>query len=162
MDIDELKGTTAEALLRFAVDSERMTESFYRLVAGKLKIQRLQILFAEFADQEELHRKTYEAMTPGDIELPPEEELRQNVRLMHEFFRGRFFSPEILQEKLKKLHGAESAYDMAVSLELDSMIFYGELKPLMPARHRPVVDGIIAQERSHFQRLLRIKQARDE
>lgn len=161
MEIEELKGTSGEALLRFAIDSEQLSEQFYRLVANRLKVPQMQILFAEFAEQEELHRRTFEKLRPADLVLPPETELQDNLRLLHEYFRETLFNPHLLGEKLRRLSDPESAYNLAVSVELDSMIFYGELKPLMPPGERPVVEEIINQERSHFQRLLRIKQARN-
>ena len=49
------------------------------------------------------------------------------------------------------------ALELGIDAEKDSILFYYEMKDLMPRRFIPLVDRIIAEEKSHLQRLTEIK-----
>ena len=42
-----------------------------------------------------------------------------------------------------------AALDLALQMEKDTLVLFQEIVKLVPERHRPMVQGIIAEERSH-------------
>ena len=42
------------------------------------------------------------------------------------------------------------AIDFALQRELDSILYYQEMRAFVPERHFPTIDAIIAEERKHF------------
>jgi rubrerythrin len=49
------------------------------------------------------------------------------------------------------------ALEVGISAEKDSILFYHEMKEIMPGPDIPVIDRIIAEEKSHLQQLTAIK-----
>ncbi|MCX7959841.1 MAG: hypothetical protein N3B13_12435, partial [Deltaproteobacteria bacterium] len=49
------------------------------------------------------------------------------------------------------------ALEFAIQKELDSVLYYYELKNIVASAEHNLIDKIIAEERSHFEKLSRIK-----
>ncbi len=49
------------------------------------------------------------------------------------------------------------ALELAIGAEKDSILFYYEMRDLMPQRARPTVDKMIAEEKSHLRQLSELK-----
>jgi rubrerythrin len=49
------------------------------------------------------------------------------------------------------------AMELAIGAEKDSILFYYEMKDLMPQRAQPTVNKIIAEEKSHLRQLSELK-----
>jgi rubrerythrin len=49
------------------------------------------------------------------------------------------------------------AMELAIGAEKDSILFYYEMKDIMPQRAQPTVNKIIAEEKSHLRQLSELK-----
>ena len=49
------------------------------------------------------------------------------------------------------------ALELAMSAEKESILFYYEMRDIMPRRASPVVNGIINEEKSHLRQLSELK-----
>ena len=49
------------------------------------------------------------------------------------------------------------AMELAIGAEKDSILFYYEMKEIMPQRARPTVNKIITEEKSHLRELSELK-----
>ncbi len=49
------------------------------------------------------------------------------------------------------------ALELAMGAEKDSILFYYEMKEIMPQRAQPTVNKIIAEEKSHLRQLSELK-----
>ncbi len=63
------------------------------------------------------------------------------------------FTPQRMEEEMKKITDAASALKFAIGRELDSILYYQEVKNLVPKNQRNIVDKIIEEERKHFMKL---------
>ena len=49
------------------------------------------------------------------------------------------------------------AIELGISVEKDSILFYYDMKELMPRQVQPMVDKIIIEEKSHLRQLSELK-----
>ena len=67
------------------------------------------------------------------------------------------FKKEAKENQFPDVHDTLSAIDFAIQRELDSILYYQELKQSIMEKHRTIVDNIIAEERKHFALLAEVK-----
>jgi rubrerythrin len=68
------------------------------------------------------------------------------------------FSDDLFASKMAR--GAESdtsALELAIGAEKDSILFYYEMRDIMPRRAQATVSKIIAEEKSHLRQLSELK-----
>ena len=68
------------------------------------------------------------------------------------------FSDEVIASQMAR--GAESdtaALELAIGAEKDSILFYYEMRDIMPQRAQATVNKIIAEEKSHLRQLSELK-----
>ena len=63
--------------------------------------------------------------------------------------------PKIWQ--LAKASSVTEALDFAIQREMDSILYYQEIKKLVDTRHTDAIDLIIGEERMHFAILSRLR-----
>ena len=51
----------------------------------------------------------------------------------------------------------EEAIDYAIGMEKDSLLFYYEFEKIILEKDRPVLEGLIAQEKDHLAKLIELK-----
>ncbi|MGB7055478.1 MAG: hypothetical protein WBE28_09185, partial [bacterium] len=63
------------------------------------------------------------------------------------------FTPKRMEQEMSKIKDASSALRFAIDRELDSILYYQEVKNLIPQNQRGLIDNIIEEERRHFVKL---------
>jgi len=66
------------------------------------------------------------------------------------------FSASVAREMPEKPEPA-AAVDFAIRRELDSILYYLEIRNIVPEAQRPAIDRIVEQERRHFTQLTDLK-----
>ena len=69
------------------------------------------------------------------------------------------FTKEIMDKQLSKITNTASALDFAIQRELDSILYYHEIKKLVPAAQYDTLEKIIEEERKHFLSLTAMKKS---
>jgi len=68
------------------------------------------------------------------------------------------FSDELIAGKMASWTGNEiSTLELAIGAEKDSILFYYEMREIMPRRAQPTVNRIISEEKSHLRQLSELK-----
>jgi rubrerythrin len=62
-----------------------------------------------------------------------------------------------MDKELAKIKDTIAALDFAIKRELDSILYYHEIKKFVPAAQYTAIDQIIAEERKHFSKLSAVK-----
>ena len=140
-------------LLRYAVRIEENGEEFYREWAGKTKDEDQRKFFNFFADEEGKHKKTFEEMLKEIGDFQPESHLVANEEYnnyLKTFAEEMLFNEKFHQKEMKLVTDVISAMEYAMKLELDSILFYTDVKAFIPQSQLAVVDKIIEEERKHF------------
>ena len=68
-----------------------------------------------------------------------------------------FTNDQVVREIARKASGPAEALQLAVGAEKDAILFYSEMRDLVPQRERDAVDKIIREERNHVRELSELK-----
>ena len=147
-----------DELLKYAVRIEETGEEFYREWAGKAENEEQKKFFTHLADEEIKHKKTFEALLGKVGKTEPD------VKTFDEYAAYlRTFAEEVLFNEKKQAKEMEGVVDMATATdfamkqELDSLLFYTDLKAFVPADQEDAVEKIKAEERKHYVDLAKFK-----
>lgn len=149
-------------VFQFAIRIEENGETFYRTMASKLKDTGVRELFAALADEEVKHRKTYEGMVSNIEKYEPFETFPgEYFEYLRAYANNHIFTKDVLQKEMNNIHDAAAALQFAIQRELDSILYYQEVKNLVPENQRNVIDKIIDEERKHYMKLSGCKPSGD-
>jgi len=153
---------TVGEILRFAVRMEKSGEKFYRDFAGASPSAKVNNLFLRLASEEAAHKKIFEGLaeradTYGASEGYPGEYLEY----FYNYIDNKDFFKEGVETSLTKSLDTQSALDFALKMELDSVVFYREMKIFVPVEDNKTIESIINEEWRHFSQLSELKKNPD-
>ena len=151
-----LSEISASDLLRCADEMEKRAVMLYSALSGKVQDKKLSALFHTLEQEELMHSGLIEKTLIPSLyrkNSPPDAWMSQ----LYAYASGRLYPKEILTEKIRRISDPETIFEMAISMELDSILFYQEIRDQITAESAPFVDRLIAEERNHFYRLLQMK-----
>ena len=141
-------------VFQFAIRIEEGGEKFYREMAKKLNDAVIKTLFSALADEEVKHKQTYEAMVSKIENYEPFESYPgEYFSYLRAYADNIIFTPKKMEEEISKITDASAALKFAINRELDSILYYQEVKKLVPQNQRDPIDKIIDEERRHFVKL---------
>ena len=141
-------------VFQFAIRIEEGGEKFYRAMANKIENAEVKSLFSALADDEVKHKKTYQGMLSKIEEYEPFESYPgEYFSYLRAYADNIIFTPQRMEEEMQKITDAASALKFAIDRELDSILYYQEVKNLVPKNQRDIIDKIIEEERKHFMKL---------
>ncbi len=142
-------------ILEIAVRIEENGENFYRYATQLAKDEEAKKIFGNLAEAEKQHQKTFGRIFAAmEKENPPETYSGEYDAYLHDFVDNKIiFKKELIEAELAKVKDTLAAIDFAIQRELDSILFYHEIKKLVPTREHGVIDDVIDEERKHFKGL---------
>lgn len=150
---------TAADVLRTAVKNEREGEAFYRQVARRTGEPAVRDLFLLLADEEPRHAALFSRMLAELDEseaVPPD--LDEYVGYMIAYYTANILFAENQATELSTTPDPVAALDFGIQRELDSILYYVQIKALVPAGQARQIDAIVAEERGHFLKFSKLKQ----
>jgi len=145
-------------IFQFAIRIEENGEKFYRKVAEKNAQKEIKELFNFLADEEVRHKKIFTEMLGKITKYEPSETYPgEYFQYLRSYADGIVFPPEI-EKELDTSAGVVKALDFGIRRELDSIMYYIEIKSVVPETQHQILDRIIKEERSHFVRLSKMKE----
>ena len=148
----------ASEIYQFAIRIEENGEKFYRKMAKKLDEPKIKELFTFIADEEIQHKKIFENML-SKIESyePPESYPGEYFEYLRAYVDNVLFSINKFDEDVEKIHNALEAIQFAIDKELDSVLYYQEMRNVVLAHQKELIKNIIEEERRHVVKLSEIK-----
>jgi rubrerythrin len=145
-------------VVNFAIRIEENGERFYREAAEIVANQAVKELFQRLAQEEIGHKKTFEKLLSSlDDYRPPETYEGEYFAYLKDFIDGKaVFKDHPGIGDLAKASSTVGALDFAIQRELDSMLYYQELKRFV-TRQSDTIDLIIEEERKHFAILSKLR-----
>jgi rubrerythrin len=149
----------ASDIVEVAVRIEENGANFYRYAVQIAGREETKILFRQLADEEVKHQKTFSEILAGmDRSTPPEGYDGEYAAYLHNYVDNRLvFKTDGLAGELGAIKDELSAIDFAIRRELDSLLYYREMRELLPEDRRAAVERIILEERKHFTKLSEMK-----
>jgi rubrerythrin len=148
-------------ILEFAIRIEENGANFYRYAIQIVKGEDAKKLFARLADEEGNHKRTFEKIfsTLGNYKIPESYDGEYRAYLHDYVDNSIIFSKEALDKELTKVTDTLSAVDFAIRREMDSVLYYSEIKRFVPASEHNAIDKVIEEERRHFSTLSEIRKS---
>jgi rubrerythrin len=146
-------------LINIAIGIERSGITFYDIMARTTDNEMAREIFEEFVMMEREHLNLFQDLL-GEVgnDRPPETSTPEYSGYLQALIDDAVFTNDaIMSEMVTQADSDIKALEVGISAEKDSILFYHELKVIMPKRTIPVLDRIIAEEKSHLQQLTAIK-----
>jgi rubrerythrin len=149
----------ASDIVEVAIRIEENGVNFYKFAEQIAKKEDEKKLFAGLAQAEVAHKKTFEKLFAGmeksNLQESYEGEFGEYLRAYVD--NNLIFTKEIMDKQLAKVTDTTSALEFAIQRELDSILYYHEIKKMVPAVQHDALEKIIEEERKHFQALTAMK-----
>ncbi|MCK4756318.1 ferritin family protein [candidate division WOR-3 bacterium] len=145
-------------VFQFAIRIEENGEKFYRQMVQKFEDPKVKELFSYLANEEIKHKKTYEEMVSKIEKYEPFETFPgEYFAYLRAYADKIIFTRKEFDEEIAKIKDINAALDYAINAELNSILYYQEVKNLVSENQRSTIDKIIEEERRHFVKLSEIK-----
>jgi rubrerythrin len=150
---------SGDALLNIAISIERRGMTFYDIMAKSTDNEMARAVFEVLVNMEREHIDIFEDML-GETDLHrtseiPSQELSGYLQALID--ESVFTDDMITSEMATQADSDIKALELAISAEKDSILFYYEMKDLMPKQVLPVIEKVITEEKSHLQQLTEVK-----
>jgi len=149
---------TVSEVFKFAIRVEENGAAFYKRFADRFEDPASKELFHFLVSEEEAHRESFESMLkdlPQDTTASgyPDE----YADYIQAYADRLIFTGPALEKELSRVKNVKEACEFGIRRELDSILYYQEIKTFVPEQERARIDDIIAEERRHFMKLAEMK-----
>ena len=144
-----------------ALQIEKHGERFYRHAVNLTDDPKMKEVFSFAADEEAKHRKLFEAMA-AKVEKdykPPESYPGEYCNYVRAYADNLVFPEEKMEAQFSAIRNMEDAVEFAIQKEIESILYYLEMKNFVPASQHEEVDRIIEEERKHYLNLSDLKRS---
>ena len=148
-----------QEILRIAIKVEENGKKLYEALEKKAGNVIMRDAWAYLKDQEELHRKTFQAMLDnvGDYivyEFSPGE----YDAYIKAIAAGYIFTQELIVKKTEEGFKSDlEAIDFGIYIEKESILTYSALRGYILTEKHPVLDKVIDEEKNHLVKLTILK-----
>ena len=152
----------ATDIIEMAMELEKSGEIFYGEVANKATTPEVRELFDDLAEQEKYHYAAFKAMsgTVWDQSPTREGEWDQYLMYLQATIQSAFFEGSDKALSLaEQVTDEQDALQMALGFEKETMLFFYDLRDKVTDADKPIVQGIIDEERNHMRRLAEMVEA---
>ncbi|MCK4261659.1 ferritin family protein [bacterium] len=155
-----MKIFAASEVFQFAIRIEENGEKFYRRVNSMTKDAEEKVIFNYLADEELNHKRVFEdLLTKIEKYEPAESYPGEYFAYLRAYVDNIIFNKEVQDEELAEVKDTLSAVKFAVQRELDSILYYHEVKKFVPEGEHHLINKIVDEEREHFVKLLGLEKS---
>ncbi len=145
----------ASDIVGIAMRIEKNGGNFYRFAVQLAKDEQTKEVFQRLADDEDRHGKIFKNMLSNiETHSLPEGYPDEYGSYLRDYVDSKIiFTKEAMEKELMKIKDVPSALDFAIRREMDSILYYQEIKAFVSKDQHTVIDEIMGEERSHFETL---------
>ena len=149
----------ASDIVEIAIRIEENGVNFYKFAEQLARQEEAKKLFASLAEAEVAHKRIFEGIfAKMDKSTPPESYQGEYAAYLRAYVDNNIiFTKEVIDKELAKVKDTLAAFDFAIKRELDSILYYHEIKRLVSAAQHATIERIIEEERKHFSLLTDMK-----
>jgi len=152
---------SSSELIEVALGIERSGVAYYSSLAESATDASLRRTYNELADMERKHIRIFQNMLDSVGTYQPtyggESEEEYELYLKALVDSTVFTSDKIARQMAQKASSPAEAIQIALGAEKDSILFYSEMRDLVPEQDRPIIDKIINEEKLHVRQLSSLK-----
>jgi rubrerythrin len=142
-------------LLELAIEIEKNGRFFYEVVARLNRNRETEDVFAKLAAQEKEHEDTFRGMLSrlGGYRSH-QKHTGEHYQYIRDLAESSIFAGERVQALLTRKPMTDlEALEISIGFEKDSILFYSEMKGMVPRQDQEIVDVIINEEKKHLSEL---------
>ena len=145
-------------LIDIAISIERSGITFYDIMAKSTDDATTRDVFQQLADMEREHILIFQDMRDDADRYQPEAAAEDYADYLKALTDSAVFTDDTLTGEMATQADSDiQAVELGISAEKDSLLFYYQMRDIMPQPALPVIDRIIAEEKSHLRQLSAIK-----
>ncbi len=146
-------------LINIAIGIERRGIAFYDIMTKSTENATARDVFQYLADMERQHIQIFQGMLDeADKYQVPKSYAEEYVAYLQALVDSAVFTDDLVTSEIAtKAENEIEAMELAIGAEKDSILFYYEMKDIMPQRAQPTVNKIITEEKSHLRQLSELK-----
>lgn len=145
--------SVGKEFLELAIELERNGGNFYESVARKNMDKEVQNIFTRLAAREKEHEHTFRDMLTRLGGYIPENPC-ENYQYIKSVADSNIFTGERAQTLLTRTTVTDiQAIEAGISFEKDSILFYSEVRGMVPRQDQEIIDMIINEEKKHLSEL---------
>lgn len=142
----------ASEIVELGIQIEKNGRDFYNTLAEESKNAKAKDIFAYLAKEEEKHITVFQGIL-GKVEKyePPESYPGEYFAYMNALAGEYVFTKRDKGAAIaRKIKNDSQAFDTAIGIEKESIIFYEGMKKIVPAYDQEIVNELIVQEQNHL------------
>ena len=148
-------------LIEIAIGIERNGIVYYESLAESSTDASLKDTYNYLANMERQHKEIFQTMlgSVGKYQPTYVGENEREYELYHKALvdSAVFTNDEVARQMAQKASNPAEAIQIALGAEKDSIVFYSEMRDLVPEKDRPLISEIINEEKSHIRQLSSLK-----
>jgi rubrerythrin len=146
-------------LVNIAIDIERRGIMFYDIMAKSTDNEDARAVFEGLVEMEREHIRIFEDMLgEADTHQPKDASSGGYSDYLQALVDEAVFSDDMITSEMATQADSDvKALELGIAAEKDSILFYYEMRDIMPRGAVPLINRIIAEEKSHLQQLSDIK-----
>jgi len=151
----------ASDVVEVAIRIEENGSDFYKYAERISRKKEAKKLFAQLAQAEVAHKKIFEKIFAKMEKNSPFETYdgEYSAYLRSYVDNNIVFTKEAMDKEFAKVKNTIAALDFAIQRELDSILYYHEIKKLVSSAQHKTLEQIIEEERKHFLSLTEMKKS---
>ena len=148
-------------LINIAIGIERRGIIFYDVLARSTGSAKARDIFQYLVGMERDHIRKFEAMLDeADKKEEAEVYSGEYAAYLQALVDNAVFTDDAVTGELAtQAENDIAAVELGIAAEKDSILFYYEMKEIMPRAARPTIEEIIAEEKLHLRQLTEFKRA---
>ena len=146
-------------LTNIAIDIERRGVAFYDIMTRTTDNDATRKIFQYLANLEREHIQIFQKiLTEIDKNQIPETYTQEYSSYLQALVDSTVFTDDMATSEITaKIDSDIEALELAIGAEKDSILFYYEMKDIMPHKTQLIVNKIITEEKSHLRQLSELK-----
>ncbi|MBN2324524.1 MAG: ferritin family protein [Spirochaetes bacterium] len=155
---------SAGEVFELAIIVEENGAAFYKRFADRFDEPESRELFNFLSSEEKRHREVFESMVKENSKT---QDTGRNIKApgypdeysdyLKAYADRLIFTGRMLENELSRIKLTTEVCEFGIRRELDSILYYQEIKTFVPAQDRVLIDDIINEERRHFMKLTEMK-----
>ena len=149
----------ASDIFEIAMRIEENGGNFYRYAVQVATEEDAKEMFTWLAGEEDNHKALFKDMlTRIETRVPPESYPGEYGVYLHNYADNNLiFKKKVIDAEMAGITDTLSAIDFAIRREMDSILYYHEIKGFIARNQHESIDTIINEERKHFKTLSEMK-----
>jgi rubrerythrin len=146
-------------IINIAIGIERRGMTFYDIMAKSADNETVRAIFEGLVNMEREHIEIFENMRDeADKDQSSETPTQEYSGYIQALIDDAVFTDDMITSEMATQADSDiKALELGISAEKDSILFYYEMRDIMPQRALPMINRIIAEEKSHLQQLSEVK-----